>query len=137
MVAFTMSKFIYKVFPQEGEAIINTSAVFYPCKSWINIANVKGDIAHEQLHFAITEYYRRLFLKNLSEVNTSSALLKTNIKNLFTQLAIERRDLDKLYDAATGFGEKKEEQIKWENKIENMLLSLLSFEPQTITITLK
>ena len=65
MISFTLTKFAYKVFPQDGAAIVNTSTYFYPCSSWLNKANIRNSIAHEQLHFDIAEYHRRLFIKRI------------------------------------------------------------------------
>lgn len=66
-----MTKFAYKIFPHDGSVIIQTATLFYPCNSWLNQANIKGSIAHEQLHFDIAEYFKRLFLKRIAETRSS------------------------------------------------------------------
>lgn len=137
MIAFTMTKFGYKVFPQEGSVIINTSTYFFPCSSWLNKSNIKNSIAHEQLHFDIAEYHKRLFLKRVSETQSSEDMFATTTKAIFRDVADHRRAMNIEYDQHTGNGQNEQEQNKWTAKITNLLAELEKYNGNTITINLK
>ena len=102
MIAFTLTKFSYKVFPQESSVIINTSTLFYPCNSWLNRINVKKSIVHEQLHFDIAEYQKRLFLKRVSESTLTEKQNVCIIKTICRDVAEQKKSIDIEYDEGTG-----------------------------------
>jgi hypothetical protein len=138
MIAFTMTKFGYKVFPQDGSVIINTSTYFFPCNSWLNKkANIKNSILHEQLHFDIAEYHKRLFLKRVSETRSSEDMFATTTKAIFRDIADQRRAMNAEYDQQTGNGQNEQEQNKWNIKIANLLAGLETYNGNTTTINLK
>ena len=137
MIAFTLTKFSYKVIPQEGAAIIHTSTLFYPCGSWLNRANTKNSISHEQLHFDIAEYHKRLFLKRVSETRSTEDMFAITTKAIFRDIADQKRMMNAEYDRQSNFGLNAQEQNKWNSKIEALLTSLQSYAGTTTTINLK
>ena len=137
MIAFTLTKFAYKVFPLDGGAIIHTSTYFYPCSSWLNRANIKGSIAHEQLHFDIAEYYKRLFLKRVSETRSSEDMFALSTKAIFRDITEQRRVMNMDSDKQTGNGQNEPEQNKWNIKIANLLTELERYNGNSTTINLK
>jgi hypothetical protein len=137
MIAFTLTKFAYKVFPQQNAAIIHTSAYFYPCSSWLNKEKIKGSMAHEQLHFDIAEYHRRLFLKRLSETRSSEDMFAVSTRAIFRDVADQRRAINMEYDRQTINGQNEQEQNKWNIKIANGLADLQKYSGNTTTIDLK
>ena len=137
MIAFTMTKFGYKVFPQEASVIINTSTYFFPCGSWLNKSNIKNSIAHELLHFDIAEYHKRLFLKRVSETQSSQDMFATTTKAIFRDVADQRRAMNMEYDKQTNNGQNEQEQNKWNTKIANLLADVEKYAINTITINLK
>lgn len=137
MIAFTLTKFAYKVFPQNGSAIINTATYFYPCSSWLNPANIKGSVIHEQLHFDIAEYHKRLFLKRVVETRSSEDMFAVTTKAIFRDVAEQRKLMNMEYDRQTNNGENEEEQIKWNTKLKDLLSALGKYAGNTTTINLK
>ncbi len=137
MIAFTQTKFAYKVFPQEGSVIINTSTIFYPCDSWLNKANIKGSIVHEQLHFDIAEYHKRLFLKRVSEAASSESMFATITKTIFRDIIEKRKAMNMEYDEQTDNGQNEMVQWDWNRKIAALLTSLEKYNANTTTINLK
>lgn len=137
MIAFTLTKFSYKVIPQDGAAVIRTSTIFYPCGSWLNRTNTKNSIAHEQLHFDITEYYKRLFLKRVSETRSSEDMFALTTKAIFRDIAEQKRMMNAEYDKQCNFGLNAQQQNKWNAKIEALLASLQSYAGNTTTINFK
>jgi hypothetical protein len=137
MIAFTLTKFAYKVFPQDGAAIVNTSTYFYPCSSWLNKANIRSSIAHEQLHFDIAEYHRRLFIKRISETKSSENMFAVSTRAIFRDIAEQRRTMNMEYDQQTNNGQNEQEQTKWNIKIADLLAGLERYNGNTTTINLK
>lgn len=137
VVAFTLTKFGYKVFPQSGAVVIHTSTYFYPCSSWLSKTNIKNSTSHEQLHFDIAEYHRRLFVKNISEAGFTENTFAASIRNTFRQVADERKYMNMEYDIHTRYGQNQQEQQKWNNKIADLVGSLEKYKGSTTTITLK
>ena len=134
MIAFTLSKFAYKAYPQDGAVMINTATYFYPCNSWLNKANIKNSAAHEQLHFDIAEYHKRLFLKRLSETKSSEDMFAVSTKAIFRDIADQRRIMNAEYDKQTNFGLNEQEQSKWNSKVAALLSELEKYSINTITI---
>lgn len=136
-IAYTLTKFGYKVIPQDGAAIINTITYFYPCSSWLNNTNINNSVMHEQLHFDIAEYHRRLFLKRVSETKASEDLFAASTKAIFRDIADQKRAMNAEYDQQTNNGQNEQEQSKWNSKMANLLASLDKYNSNTITINLK
>jgi hypothetical protein len=137
MIAFTLTKFSYKAFPQDGAVIINTSTYFYPCNSWLNKLNIKSSVAHEQLHFDIAEYYKRLFLKRVSDTKSSEDMFAVSTKAIFRDITDQRRTMNMEYDQQTKYGQNDQEQIRWNNKIASLLAELEKYNGNTTTINFK
>ena len=137
MVAFTLAKFGYKAIPQSDEVIIITSNYFLPCRSWLNPVNISNNLLHEQLHFDISEYYRRLFLQRLSETAFASDAFPSAVKAIFRDIAAQRKTMDMEYDKETNTGTNLQQQKKWINKIHDLLKNLEKFSPSEVVIKLK
>lgn len=137
VIAFTLTKFGYKAIPQIGSVIINTSTYFYPCSSWLNKANINNSMVHEQLHFDIAEYHKRLFLKRVSETRSSEDMFAVSTKAIFRDVADQRRAMNMEYDKQTNYGQNEQEQSKWNIKIANLLTDLEKYSGNTTTVTLK
>lgn len=132
-----MTKFSYKALPQDGAVIINTATLFFPCSSWLNRSNLPGSILHEQIHFDITEYHKRLFLKRVTETNSSADLFATTTKAIFRDISEQRKAMNMEYDQQTGNGQETQEQVKWMRKIADLLASVEKYNANTITINVK
>ncbi len=102
-------------------------AVFIPEDSWVNVKN-KNDyiLAHEQLHFDITELYARKFRMLLDNYK-----LGCNDVRIFNRLADsindEWRKVQMQYDAETNHSLNKSDQIKWDKKIKIELEKLKAY----------
>jgi len=132
-----MTKFAYKAIPQDGSVIINTSTLFYPCSSWLNRSNLPGSILHEQIHFDITEYFKRLFLKRVEETKTSEDMFAVSTKAIFRNISEQRKAMNMEYDRQTTNGSDTQEQVRWSRKVADLLASLEKYNVNTITINLK
>ncbi|MBV7267951.1 DUF922 domain-containing protein [Winogradskyella luteola] len=105
-------------------------AHFYPNKSWY--LNDRADdyiLAHEQLHFDITELYVRKFKQQLERL-----VANQNIKKQMSQIHVAINEalekMQKSYDAQTKHSINVEAQKYWQNFIEEELVKLDKYKSQ-------
>jgi len=103
-------------------------ACFYPEESWYKLQLVNGDVlAHEQLHYNITELYARKFRKALASIKSSKSLkldLNKLQKAINSQLTKRQND----YDFETNHSRIPQAQKQWQLRIEKELLALEAFK---------
>jgi hypothetical protein len=103
-------------------------AHFYPEKSWyIKALGDKHILAHEQLHFDITELYARKFRKEISKLKISNQL-KDQLRNLHQKINKELATAQNLYDTETDNSIIKEAQERWEIHVKKELAKLDAFK---------
>jgi len=117
-----------------GKRVIDYSttvkAHFYPKKSWYLSEKADNHIlAHEQLHFDITELYARKFRQQLERL-----VVNQNIKIQMNQIHVAINEaLDKTqktYDEQTNHSIIVEAQSYWENYIKEELAKLDQYKSQ-------
>ena len=88
-------------------------ADFYPEKSWV-VKELADDyiLAHEQLHFDITELHVRKLRKQISEVKVSQDLGRV-LNTLHLNMNKELADMQHQYDTETNNSIDKVAQAKW------------------------
>lgn len=131
-VAMTASgiSFNYSIKKTTSEIIsfeTEVKALFYPEHSWCKKGEVDAHVlAHEQLHFDITELHARLFREKISHLKASSEL--PNILQKYNrQINQDLKVLQRAYDNETDFSIDKEAQAQWQIKISNALEKVQKF----------
>ena len=91
----------------------NVEAHFYPNKSWV-ISELADDyiLAHEQLHFDITELHVRKFRQQISQVKVSQNLDRI-LNGLHQNINKELATMQNRYDTESNNSINKEAQAKW------------------------
>ena len=88
-------------------------AHFYPDKSWYVKDRADARIlAHEQLHFDITELHVRKFRKKISELKVNNNI-KSQLRLLHQEMNQELAETQKRYDAETDSSRNFEAQAAW------------------------
>ena len=132
-VAVTASGITFEFSLQEadGRAIsFNTKvyAHFYPKKSWyIKEQGTDYILAHEQLHFDITELYVRKFRQQISKLKVSNRL-KSELRELHLNINKEVAVTQNLYDQETDNSRNVESQLKWNLFVKQELDKLKDFK---------
>lgn len=115
-----------------GKRIVEFSTIveshFYPNKSWY----VKGKsdvyiLAHEQLHFDLTELYARKFREQVLKLRVNQNV-KKQLNKLHENINVELGAAQKKYDDETQHSINAVEQRKWSNYIEKELNRLDVFK---------
>ncbi|WP_047547894.1 hypothetical protein [Psychroserpens sp. Hel_I_66] len=117
-VAVTASGITFSFSVQESNSKIvsfnaKAHAHFYPEKSWY--LKDKGDdhiLAHEQLHFDITELHVRKLRYEISKLKISQNI-KIKLRNLHEQANVDLAKMQNVYDTQSNNSINKEKQLVW------------------------
>ena len=99
------------------------NAYFYPNESWYRpeLCN-ENTLAHEQLHFDITELFARKMREKLHRTSFSDDV-KTEVGKIYRDILAELQKYQEQYDWQTNFSRNREMQSKWNQKIGQALKS--------------
>jgi len=126
VVAWTHSgiKTQYKCY--NNNFTFSISCTFDPMLSWTNTLNNDYILAHEQLHFDISEVVKRRINYDIKNIKNPCANIK-NIKKIINNHISELKILQKLYDNESNHSMNREGQEKWQLNVKNWLKALDSY----------
>lgn len=107
----------------------NTSEVIVKCffdrsKSWTKDRQSAYLLAHEQLHFDITELFVRKLRKQLSKFGNNCERLNNHVEKYYNENYKEFAAYQNAYDRESEHSINKEKQAYWERKIAKELQAL-------------
>ena len=94
--------------------------------SWVRVKN-EYILNHEQGHFDIAEAHARLLFKNLSEYAFNSRTANEDVNRIYSETMKEHVNMQKQYDLLSNHSLDTVEQVKWDRKIDSMLVSLQKY----------
>lgn len=93
------------------------NAYFYPNESWYKPKECnQNTLAHEQLHFDISELFARK-MRNKLERTSFSDDVKAEIRKIYKDILTELQEYQERYDWETNFSRNREKQLEWNQKI--------------------
>ena len=97
------------------------NAYFYPNESWYRpkLCN-ENTLAHEQLHFDITEIFARKMRDKLQRTSFSDDV-KAEVRKIYNDILKELQEYQERYDWETNFSRNREKQAEWNQKIAETL----------------
>lgn len=102
-------------------------AHFYPEKSWYIKERANEHIlAHEQLHFDLTELHVRKLRYQISKLKISSNI-KKELNAIHGRVNLELAEMQNLYDFETDHSRNIEKQNNWSAFVENELIKFKEF----------
>ncbi len=114
----------------EIQFLYEVYALQNPFASWVDPRHKRDDVlAHEQLHFDITELHARILRKRLSEfdyINTRN--LRRQVNRMYEQVKITWKSMEKEYDKETNHGILTEQQSLWVEKVALLLEKYSQFK---------
>ena len=112
------------------------STYFDQSKSWIKIQDQTHRLlAHEQLHFDISELTARKIRRDCFEFKTESKsfdAVVNIVKDIYAKNNLFKKSLNQQYDLETEHGTVVEKQIEWEKNITSELTSLNKYSSPKI-----
>lgn len=110
------------------EFTATVEARFYPDQSWYKKEHVNNIIlAHEQLHFDITELHARKFRKQIAETNFT-VNIKSELNHLNKKINKELKAYQEKYDSESNYSRTIEAQKQWQILIKQELKKLSKYK---------
>jgi hypothetical protein len=101
---------------------------FNPEESWVKNSGSTHLLAHEQLHFDITELHARKLRKALSEFDFKKTReVKPALQAIYQKVEIERASMQNKFDLETRHSMEEAAQLKWQQYITEELKKLDDF----------
>lgn len=99
-------------------------AYFNPNTSWVKPSSrTNALLAHEQVHFDISELHARILIKAFDEASFTENF-KKEIDTIYQSVIKRRAEMQKLYDKETDHSRNTEIQKEWIKQVENQLASI-------------
>lgn len=109
----------------EFKAIVE--ARFYPDQSWYRKEHINSVVlAHEQLHFDITELHARKLRKQIAETSFTINI-KREISKLRTTINKQLKEMQSKYDRDSDYSRSIETQKKWQTFVKRELDKLSKY----------
>ncbi len=135
VVALTASGITFSFSIQESNTkIVNFDALveahFYPEKSWVINERANDHIlAHEQLHFDLTELHVRKLRQQISRLKVSSHI-KEDLRRLHEEAKLALAEMQNDYDTQTRHSMQIEKQAYWDVFIQAEMEKLREFKSE-------
>lgn len=112
------------------------NAIFSAAESWSDPEHETTSLlAHEQLHFDITELNARKLRKSLLEYSYTKNY-ESEIEHLFREYSEERAGMQKEYDMATNHSNNRDKQTEWQQIVHQKLEELKEYAKPDLKITI-
>ena len=122
----------------QNSATITIYSEMDPARSWVD-STKKNDylLSHEQYHFNITEYWTRKLRQDILATRFTTKNLKETLTELRKETLRQSREMQKEYDADTKHSLLKDQQKKWEKRIDELLKETEKYTDVSINISIK
>lgn len=114
-------KWDYNIENAQQNFTYKVKACLYPSSSWV-FEHKKDSalLAHEQLHYDITELHARKLRMLISGYELGRNIRK-DLKVIYKNVESSRHKMQSAYDAETIHSKNKEQQLLWNSKIDSLL----------------
>ena len=133
--AFTESEIKTDVAAENNEAHVGIKTFFHKDHSWVK-DKTEALLAHEQLHFDITELWARKFRQKLQGKTYTFKTFQKELNAVSSEIYKESKEMQLAYDKETQHSEIVDVQKKWEQKIKTDIENLKAFAATEATCTL-
>jgi hypothetical protein len=136
--ARTAAAISYNLVLSENAVTIKFACKFYSCRSWTKCKEgCENLLQHEQTHFDIFEYHKRLFIQSLLNANLTYKNALAEIEKEFKNINGSNNQMSNQYDSETKFSTDLKQQTQWTNKVNDLLKEIENYNRETITITFR
>jgi hypothetical protein len=112
------------------------SCTFSTCNSWAKSAVPHSLLEHEQLHFDLAEYHKRLLVKQIINQRFTSVNLREKVTEIWNLVGKLNKETSALYDMETNHSLNEESQKAWSKKVRKLLKELDEYNKSNYIITL-
>lgn len=135
IVAITSSGISFKLSIKENNRKVTgfetqIQAHFYPKRSWVHKKKSSDHLlAHEQLHFDITELHVRKFRKEVTQLSISNNI-KRDLNQTYARINKDMAVMQHKYDTETNYSRDGNSQSAWKQKIHDALKDYSAYKNQ-------
>ncbi len=126
----------YQISTAKRFAKFMVACYFYPCGSWVKVAPTSRLLQHEQTHFDIAEYHKRLLMKEVMNHQYTAGNLNSSVEEFGKMITDLRALMDNEYDLETAHSVNEDKQREWTKKMDNLLKKLNVYEGNSYILTL-
>ncbi|WP_082161600.1 DUF922 domain-containing protein [Rufibacter radiotolerans] len=126
--ALTSTNMEMKVKCENNQLKFKVEAVFNPKESWTRNKSSELLLAHEQLHFDLTELHARQLRKRLSQLTNGCTRGAADMNKYASEAFDNWHKEQDLYDMESRHGLDKEQQLEWMAYVETRLKELENFK---------
>lgn len=134
--ARTRSNFVREWSAKDATLKTTMICFFSPCLSWSRNKTSERLLRHEQGHFDITEYYKRIYYKRIAEANYTPETLPDILKAAYQSITQECGAMQEAYDLETNHSLIAARQTEWEQKITYLLNTVKDFDKEELVVAL-
>ncbi|MBA3899877.1 MAG: DUF922 domain-containing protein [Bacteroidetes bacterium] len=130
---------IDRYFTYESKSLtIIVIAFFSKSKSWVKEEDkTSSTLAHEQLHFDISELYARKMRKKYRENRFKKRNFKEDFNKIAEKILVELNLFQNIYDKETTNPRNEEKQQEWAERVKKELLELEEYKETNFTVIFK
>lgn len=134
--ALTHTEIRYTVTMIKGLARFDFANLFLKKTSWTKNNTNLILLQHEQIHFDIAEFHKRLLIGLLYTRNFSIRNFEREVKLLGDSINVARNKMDEEFDQDVLYSDDRNRLVKWQNKINKELDRLKSYDRNSILVKL-
>jgi len=134
--ARTNYNFLHRWHMEQGVLVGKVICIFSPCKSWSKNKGSLTLLRHEQGHFDIAEYFRRVYNKRILEETYTPESLRLVMLKAYVDIQLECLRMEDQYDNETEHSLNREKQEEWIKKIQEMLDSMKKYDKEEVRVRL-
>ncbi len=136
MSALTESHIYYEIALLNKLAKFTISCSMITCKSWVKKERNKALLQHEQTHFDIAEYHKRLMVKEVLAQKFNTGDVFDKVKQIGNNILQQRKAMEDVYDLETYHSTIEKMQKAWTRKLHKLLKKTNDFEKEKFIIQL-
>ncbi len=136
MSALTESHIYYEIALLNKLAKFTISCSMLTCKSWVKKERNKALLQHEQTHFDIAEYHKRLMVKEVLAQKFNTGDVFDKVKQIGNNILQQRKAMEDLYDLETYHSTIEKKQKSWNRKLQKLLKKTNDFEKEEFILQL-
>ena len=134
--ARTNYNFLHRWHVEDNVLTGKVICIFSPCRSWSKIKTSTTLLAHEQGHFDIAEYFRRVYNQRILQAKYTPRTLRPIVVQFYIDIQRECEQVQDTYDTETTHGLNAEKQSQWLNRIQSMLDSMSQYDAEDVKVKL-
>jgi hypothetical protein len=136
IASLTNLSFVHSWHVEDNMLIAQVICIFNPCQSWTKNNQSALLLEHEQLHFDIAEYFRRVYNKRISHERYTPTTLPLITLKTYIDIQLECARMQDAYDEEAAHGLNQSKQSEWGARVGKLLASVDEYDKVEMRVNL-